>query len=68
MDHEIVKKMETTKIEDEKGKKAELGSEVINAQRFCVCVCVLRIPCRLWCCSFCACVCFGPRLRANPQS
>ena len=43
MDHEIVKKMETTKIEDEKGKKAESGSEVINAQMFyvnvCVCVC-----------------------------
>ena len=73
MDHEIVKKMETTKIEDEKGKKAESVSEVINAQRFCavcvrVCVCVLRIPCRLWCCNFCACVCFGPRLRANLQS
>ena len=56
MDHEIVKKMETTKIEDEKGKKAESGSEVINAQMFyvnvcvcvCVCVCVLGIPCRLW--------------------
>ena len=50
MDHEIVKKMETTKIEDEKGKKAESGSEVINAQMFYVnvCVCVLGIPCRLW--------------------
>ena len=43
MDHEIVKKMETTKIEDEKGKKAESGSEVINAQRFYVNVCVCCI-------------------------
>ena len=46
MDHEIVKKMETTKIEDEKGKKAESGSEVINtftnifvSVHVCVCVC-----------------------------
>ena len=51
MDHEIIKKMETTKIEDEKGKKAESGSEVIKYIKKCFCFSM--------CVSVCLCVCVG---------
>ena len=38
MDHEIISKMETTKIEDEKEKKAQSATEVMSYLFVCTCV------------------------------